>query len=185
MLRAAAAARVPVVALTAGQQLVWNGLALKVLAPLRNPPAGQDHQAEVDGTSVNNTSVVIKATTAVGRVLLTGDVELDAQADLLASGQDLRADVLKVAHHGSRFNAEQFLAAVRPRVAIISVGAHNRYGHPSQHVIDVLIAAGTRVMRTDLNGDVAVAGGPSLQVVARGGKAEAVSSQDSRRQPTR
>ena len=82
--------------------------------------------------------------------------------------------------HGSRFNAEQFIAAVRPRVAIISVGAHNRYGHPSQHVIDALTAAGTRVMRTDLNGDVAVAGGPSLQVVARGSGVTTVSSQDFR-----
>src|SRR2546423_14987595 len=82
--------------------------------------------------------------------------------------------------HGSRFNAEQFIAAVRPRVAIISVGAHNRYGHPSQHVIDALTAAGTRVMRTDLNGDVAVAGGPSLQVVARGSGGTPGSSQDFR-----
>ena len=118
-------------------------------------------------------------------MLLTGDVELDAQADLLASSEDLRADVLKVPHHGSRFNAEQFLAAVRPRIAIISVGAHNRYGHPSQHVIDVLTAAGARVMRTDLNGDVAVAGGPSLQVVVRGGAVTTASGQDFRRELTR
>jgi len=185
VLRVAAAARVPVVALASRQRLAWNGLTLDVLAPMRDPPAVQDHQAEVDGTSVNNTSVVIRATTSVGRVLLTGDVELDAQADLLASNDDLRADVLKVPHHGSRFNDEQFLAAVRPRVAIVSVGAHNRYGHPSRHVIDALTAAGTRVMRTDLNGDVAVAGGNSLQVVARGGEAAAAPSQASRRELTR
>jgi competence protein ComEC len=101
-------------------------------------------------------------------VLLTGDVELDAQADLLANRTDLHADVLKVAHHGSRYNAEEFLAAARPRVAIVSVGAHNRYGHPSQHVLDALTRAGARVLRTDLNGDIAVVGGSSLQVVARG-----------------
>jgi competence protein ComEC len=70
--------------------------------------------------------------------------------------------------HGSRYNAEEFLAAVRPRVAIVSVGAHNSYGHPSQHVLDALTEAGASVMRTDLNGDVAVVGGgPRLQVVAR------------------
>jgi competence protein ComEC len=151
-------------------------LVLDVLAPLRDPPAVQDHRAETDGTSVNNTSVVLRATTTAGRLLLTGDVELDAQADLLTSGTDLRADVLKVPHHGSRFNADQFLAAVRPRVAIVSVGAHNRYGHPSRHVIDALTARGTRVMRTDLNGDVAVVGGPSLRVVARGSTADSPSS---------
>ncbi|MDQ2880238.1 MAG: DNA internalization-related competence protein ComEC/Rec2 [Actinomycetota bacterium] len=168
VLRAAAVARVPVVALTAGQRLSWPGLGLDVLAPLRDPPPVGDHQAEVDGTAVNNTSVVLRATTPAGRVLLTGDVELDAQADLLVTRTDLRADVLKVPHHGSRYNAEEFLAAVRPRVAIVSVGAHNSYGHPSQHVLDALAQEGASVLRTDLNGDVAVVGSPRLQVVSRG-----------------
>jgi competence protein ComEC len=168
VLRSAALARVPVVALTAGQRLFWPGLALDVLAPLRDPPPVGDHQAEVDGTSVNNTSVVLRASTPAGRMLLTGDVELDAQADLLATGTDLQADVLKVPHHGSRYDSEEFLAAVRPRVAIVSVGAHNSYGQPSQHVIDELTGAGAWVMRTDLKGDIAVVGGPRLQVVARG-----------------
>jgi competence protein ComEC len=167
VLRTAALARVPVVALSAGQHLSWPGLVLDVLAPLRDPPPVVDHQAEVDGTAVNNTSVVLRAGTPAGRMLLTGDVELDAQADLLHAGTDLRADVLKVPHHGSRYSAEEFLAAVRPQVAIVSVGAHNSYGQPSQHVLDLLTGAGARVMRTDLKGDIAVVG-PKLQVVAHG-----------------
>jgi competence protein ComEC len=101
VLRTAAMARVPVVTVTAGQRLSWPGLALDVLAPLRDPPPIEDHHAEIDGTEVNNTSVVLRATTPAGKLLLTGDVELDAQADLLASRTDLRADVLKVPHHGS------------------------------------------------------------------------------------
>jgi competence protein ComEC len=169
LLRTTVVAHVPVVAVTAGQRLAWPGLALDVLAPLQDPSPVGDHQAETDGTAVNNTSVVLRATTPAGRVLLTGDVELDAQAELLATRTDLRADVLKVPHHGSRYNAEEFLAAVRPRVAIVSVGARNSYGHPSRHVLDGLTAAGARVLRTDLNGDVAVLGGTRLQVVARGG----------------
>jgi competence protein ComEC len=169
VMRTAAAAGVPVVALTAGQRLVWPGLVLDVLAPLRDPPLLDDRQAQVDGTVVNNTSVVLRATTPAGRLLLTGDVELDAQADLLATHSDLRADVLKVPHHGSSATAAEFLAAVRPRVAIVSVGAHNRYGHPSQHVLHDLTRAGTRVLRTDLEGDVAVVGGSDLRVVTRGG----------------
>lgn len=172
VLRAAAVARVPVVALTAGQRLSWPGLGLDVLAPLRDPPPVEHRQAVVDGTTVNNTSVVLRATTSAGRVLLTGDVELDAQADLLTNRIDLHAEVLKVPHHGSRFNADEFLAVVRPRVAIVSVGARNRYGHPSQHVVDALSKAGTKVMRTDLNGDVAVVGGPTPQVVAHGSGAQ-------------
>jgi competence protein ComEC len=167
VLRTAALARVPVVALSVGQHLSWPGLVLDVLAPLRDPPPVGDHQAEVDGTAVNNTSVVLRAGTPAGRMLLTGDVELDAQADLLHAGTDLRADVLKVPHHGSRYSAEEFLAAVRPQVAIVSVGAHNSYGQPSQHVLDLLTGAGARVMRTDLKGDIAVVG-PKLQVVAHG-----------------
>ena len=70
--------------------------------------------------------------------------------------------------HGSRFNAEEFLATVRPRVAIVSVGAHNSYGHPNQHVLDTLAEKGASVLRTDLDGDIAVAGSPRLQVVSRG-----------------
>ena len=101
VLRVAALARVPVVALTAGQRLSWPGLTLDVLAPLRDPPPVGDYQAAVDSTTVNNTSVVVRANTPAGRMLLTGDVELEAQADLLAAGTDLRADVLKVPHHGS------------------------------------------------------------------------------------
>ncbi|MGH3919361.1 MAG: DNA internalization-related competence protein ComEC/Rec2 [Pseudonocardiaceae bacterium] len=168
VMRATTVAQVPVVAMTAGQRLSWPGLVLDVLAPLRASPAVEDHEAEADGTAVNNTSVVLRATTPAGRVLLTGDVELDAQADLLAARTDLRADVLKVPHHGSRYTAEEFFAAVRPRVAIVSVGARNRYGHPSQHVLNALAEVGSRVTRTDLNGDVAVAaGGTGLQVVER------------------
>jgi competence protein ComEC len=168
VLRVTTAAHVPVVAVTARQRLSWPGLVLDVLAPLQTPASVEDHEAEADGTAVNNASVVLRANTSAGRVLLTGDVELDAQANLLAAGTDLRADVLKVPHHGSRYDAEEFLAAVRPRVAIVSVGAGNSYGHPSQHVLNALAEAGSRVVRTDLNGDVAIAGGPSLQVVTRG-----------------
>lgn len=164
-----AGARVPLVALAAGQRLSWPGLVLDVLAPRRTPPPTSDQDAEVDGTVINNTSVVLRASTPVGRVLLTGDVELEAQADLLASGIDLRADVLKVPHHGSRYTTRGFLAAVRPRVAMISVGAGNSYGHPSRKVLDALAGAGVRTLRTDLDGDIAVTdGGRGLAVVARG-----------------
>jgi competence protein ComEC len=162
-------AHVPVVALTAGRRLTWPGLVLDVLAPLRSPSTSDDHDAEVDGTVVNNSSVVMRASTPAGRVLLTGDVELEAQADLLSAGVDLRADVLKVPHHGSRYTAEAFLHAVRPRVAMISVGADNSYGHPSRQTVAALTSSGTRVLRTDRDGDVAVtAGADGLDVVARG-----------------
>ncbi|HEY2763795.1 MAG TPA: DNA internalization-related competence protein ComEC/Rec2 [Pseudonocardiaceae bacterium] len=174
VVRTTTAARVPLVALTAGQRLTWPGLVLDVLAPRHAPAPSSDHEAEVDGTVVNNTSVVLRAGTPAGRVLLAGDMELDAQADLLAAGIDLRADVLKVPHHGSRYSAEEFLSAVRPRVAMISVGAGNPYGHPSRKVIDALDATGCRVLRTDQQGDVAIARGVAgLEVMARGSARQA------------
>ena len=113
--------------------------------------------------------MVLRARTAFGTALLTGDVELLAQARLLTSGTDLRADVLKVPHHGSRYTDPALLAAVRPRLALVSVGAGNSYRHPNDGVLELLRRSGALVRRTDESGDVAVvatAAGP--QVVARG-----------------
>ncbi|MBB4682516.1 ComEC/Rec2 family competence protein [Amycolatopsis jiangsuensis] len=163
----AAQHRVPLVQLSQGQRLDWPGLSLDVLGPRyasRRSPALQD------GTMINNSSLVLRATTPAGRVLLSGDVELAAQADLLAEGADLRADVLKVPHHGSKYSLPQFLAAVRPRAALISVGADNGYGHPSKSTVDVLGTLGVLVTRTDLDGDTAVLPGDGGPAVARRGE---------------
>jgi beta-lactamase superfamily II metal-dependent hydrolase len=71
------------------------------------------------------------------------------------SGADLGATVLKVAHHGSRHSsASEFLAAVRPTVAVISVGGRNAYGHPARETLQRLAAVGARVLRTDRDGAV-------------------------------
>lgn len=158
---------VPLLELAAGQRLDWPGLSVRVLGP-REVSARQVDGS--DGTSINNTSVVLKAVTAAGRVLLPGDVEFDAQGDLLADDTDLHAEVLKVPHHGSRYSLPGFFAAVAPLIAVISVGAGNRYGHPSKSTIDTLAADGALVARTDSGGDTAVvadAQGP--EVVRRRG----------------
>jgi competence protein ComEC len=151
--RLTAGAGVPLVGLETGQRLRWPGLSIEVLGP-RRPPEPVGEQAA--GTPVNNASLVLRADTAAGRLLLTGDIELAAQAELLGSGVDLRADILKVPHHGSRYSSPEFLAAVRPRVALVSVGAGNRYRHPSLDVIGRLTATGATVVRTDHRGDIAV-----------------------------
>ncbi|GAA4017592.1 ComEC/Rec2 family competence protein [Allokutzneria multivorans] len=148
-----AAAGVPLIELSRGQRLEWPGLALEVLAPLRSP-APRTSETPLPGTVVNDASLVLRAHTPAGRMLLTGDIELATQAELLASTVDVSADVLKVPHHGSRYSLPRFLGAVRPRVALICVGAGNDYGHPSPLVLHSL--AGVRVLRTDLDGDVAV-----------------------------
>jgi competence protein ComEC len=109
----AAKAGVPLLELDIGERLDWPGLGLDVVGPHYVTSRRIDEQ---DGTAINNTSVVLRAETRSGRMLLTGDVELAAQADLLASGADLRAEILKVPHHGSRFSSPGFLSAIAPRV---------------------------------------------------------------------
>ena len=87
--------------------------------------------------------------------LFTGDADAYLEYILLDSGADLHADVLKVGHHGSR-NAmtEEQARALSPRIALIGVGAHNRYGHPTQEALAALDAAGSAVYRTDEDGEV-------------------------------
>ncbi|NMH96716.1 ComEC/Rec2 family competence protein [Pseudonocardia acidicola] len=171
--RQAAGAGAPLVALSAGQRLTWPALTLDVIGPV-HPASWIDPE---DGTAVNDGSLVVRAATPAGSVLLTGDVELAAQADLVASGAPLRADVLKMPHHGSRYSSATFLNAVAPRVALVSVGAGNTYRHPNPGLMDALTRAGVTVRRTDLAGDVAVTApagagdhdpGAALELVSRG-----------------
>jgi competence protein ComEC len=151
--RKAQDAGVPVVQLTTGQRLTWPGLVIEVLAPDEEEvmPA-----AESGGSEVNNASLVLRATTPAGRVLLSGDVELSAQARILGRRMDLSADVIKVPHHGSRYTSPELFAAVHARIALVSVGAGNTYGHPSPFTMRLLARMGALVLRTDTSGDTAI-----------------------------
>lgn len=112
----------------------------------------------ITGTSsdINNNSVVLRVEFGHTAMLLTGDAQAEAEARLLSHGSaDLRADVLKVGHHGSAYSSTpEFLAAIRPRIAIISCGRHNVFGHPSARTLAALDMAGAHVYRTDLDGGV-------------------------------
>jgi competence protein ComEC len=104
-------------------------------------------------------------------VLLTGDAESGEEAWLIAhQPQLLRADVLKVAHHGSRTSSTPaFLRAVRPSLALVSVGAGNMYRHPSPEILQSLAAHGAVTLRTDLHGTVVVrTDGRKIEVEAGG-----------------
>ena len=107
------------------------------------------------------------------RFLLTGDAEAPEEAWLLAHESDaLRADVLKVGHHGSSTSSTaRFLDAVQPRVAVVSVGVGNSYGHPDKSVMQSLLDRGVMVLRTDLLGNVVLrTNGRELEVAANGGR---------------
>jgi competence protein ComEC len=123
-------------------------------------------------SDVNNNSLILRVESAGYVFLLAGDAETEQQHALLAryGPAYLRADVLKVAHHGSAFQEPEFLGAVDASAALVSVAARNDYGHPNPGVLARLAAGGARIMRTDRDGDIAVvvAAGHRLAVVARG-----------------
>jgi competence protein ComEC len=138
------------VAGSAGAVLDVGGVRIAVLGPVW-PASGTRSDA-------NNNSLVLAVATGGFRVLFTGDAETEEQLSLRAADDPglLRADVLKVAHHGSAYQDEGFLEAVAPRVALVSVGADNGYGHPSPVLLARLTRGGARVLRTDRQGDLAV-----------------------------
>lgn len=110
----------------------------------------------------NNGSVVLLVRTPRGSLLLTGDADADAQAAL----PSVRVDVLKVPHHGSRYQLSDYLAGLRPGVALVSVGAGNDYGHPADTTLSLFRSAGTPVLRTDEHGGIAVVTRGQLVAVA-------------------
>jgi len=132
----------------AGQSFTAAGLSFDVLHPGDDPyPRARE----------NNGSLVLRVALAGRTALLSGDIEALAESDLVASGRDLAADVLKVPHHGSRTSSTAaFLARVSPRLGLIGVGRRNRFGHPGADVIERLASARVRTFRTDHDGEVAL-----------------------------
>src|SRR5262249_46212132 len=91
------------------------------------------------------------------RVLFSGDSEAETESRLLEAPNELHADVLKVAHHGSRYaSSDRLLSAASPKWGIISCGKNNDYGHPHKESVQRLVAHGVKLARTDLNGDIVV-----------------------------
>lgn len=105
----------------------------------------------------NDTSLVLRIDYGSTSFLLTGDMESDAERDLVESGANLKADVLQVGHHGSSTSSSYiFLNAVLPKMGIISCGVNNKYGHPHEETLSILRDAGVDVYRTDLLGTITI-----------------------------
>jgi competence protein ComEC len=154
-----------------GETRAWGDLTLQVLGPVPQPPGRQrsDRSTDGDGSGPNNASLVLLVETRGLRLLLAGDVEPEAQHALATAWAGLEVDVLKVPHHGSRHQDLPWLLSLSARLAVVSVGADNGYGHPSDETLEPLSQAGMQLGRTDLDGDLAVVvddGGPRL--VTRG-----------------
>lgn len=138
---------------TAGQQFSLGEANVTILGPI--------HSAE----DSNNSSIVLKVQFGATSFLFTGDAEREEEQDLLNSGADLQSTVLKVGHHGSDTSTSYpFLRAVAPQYAVISVGAGNSYGHPTEEVLSRLRDAGVTTYRTDMQGEItAVSDGQTVR----------------------
>jgi competence protein ComEC len=142
----AKALHIPVIAHVAGEHFEMGGADVRILAPVA--------RSDMQLSRPNDTSLVMKVTYKATSALLEGDAE--RKEENLISQEQPHADLLKVAHHGSATStAADFLAAVQPRFAVISVGARNSYGHPRREVLERLAHAKVGTYRTDTNGAVA------------------------------
>ena len=173
--RVAAAAGTPVTEALVGERRRVGAVTWSVLGPAAERVETMAREDEAvgsgaeEGSAENDASVVVIAESAGVRALLTGDVEPAGQRELLRSGADVRASVLKVPHHGSRYQDQEFLRAVGARLALISVGADNDYGHPAPSTVSDLASTGTSVARTDQAGSIAVVNdGSGLGILTRG-----------------
>lgn len=130
----------------AGNEFYFNGLTVKIIAPIK--------QYDSD---INNNSIVLKIIDGDISFLFTGDIEDTAENDIIESGENISADVLKVAHHGSDSSStENFIESVSPKYAVISVGKFNDYNHPSKSTISLLNNLNIKTYRTDEYGTVII-----------------------------
>jgi competence protein ComEC len=147
----AAQQRIPVNAPIPGTRASVGEAELHVLGPVHHAAVDQDESSQQ-----NDSSLVIMVEVRGLRLLLTGDVEPPGQQAILATGADLRADVLKIPHHGSAQQDPAFFAAPHARLAIASAGVDNDYGHPAPRTVQLARSNGMTVLRTDQDGSVAV-----------------------------
>jgi competence protein ComEC len=138
-----------IVPMQSGKRFAFGGAEIEILAP--SPDYIPLDQPK------NNDSLVMRLTYGARSFLLTGDVERAIEREMLEAGEIRPADVLKVAHHGSRTSStDEFLDAIHPAFAVISAGFENSYGHPHPAIVGRLADRHTEILRTDLNGLITI-----------------------------
>jgi len=137
------------VVLRKGQKIfIGKNLYFEVLAPL------EDFEGKT-AKDYNTSSLVLKMAYGKSTFLFTGDAPISIEKKLVEEGSGISSQVLKISHHGSKTSTSNlFLEKVNPEIAVIQVGKDNRYGHPSQEVLERLAKYGIKVMRTDQAGDI-------------------------------
>jgi competence protein ComEC len=164
---AAAEEGVPVRVPEYGEMRRQGEVTWQVIGPSRDVTGGG---YGADSSDANNASVALLVAVRGVRLLLSGDIEPEAQQLMGRELGELGVDVLKVPHHGSRYQDEEFLSGLGARLAVISVGKDNDYGHPAPETVQLLQDSGMMVRRTDESGDVAV--------VVREGRLQVVTSRE-------
>jgi len=148
VLAEANARRIPVIHRVRGEHFDWAGVRVSVLWPATSEPVR---------AASNDDSVVLRLKDGENSLLLTGDIERAVERSILANGDELAANFLKVPHHGGRTSSTPaFLQAVHPTIAAISVGEANPYGDPSPDAVERIFAEATRLLRTDRDGAVTI-----------------------------
>ncbi len=141
--------KIPLSLIVAGDVLHFGGVSVSALWPM---PAN-----DKNAPSRNNDSIVLRLQYGDRSILMTGDVEREGEAALLSSNNNFRADVVKVAHHGSKTSSTAaFVNVSKPRLAVISVGLTSMFGHPNQEVVERWRAVGAEVLTTGKRGTITV-----------------------------
>ena len=156
-LRIAKNKKIKVVQVKAGDKIqIDENTSISVLFPTENL---------ISENVLNNNSLVTKFTYAIDglkkfSMLLTGDIEEIAEDEIVniyRNTNELQANILKIAHHGSKTSTTQdFLNLVKPQIALIGVGENNSFGHPNKVTLDKLNNLGTKIFRTDLSGEITI-----------------------------
>ena len=120
-----------------------------------------DTKNVISENALNNSSLVFKLNYINYSMLFMGDIEEVAEKQILKKYKNnleiLKADVLKIPHHGSNSSStKEFIEAVRPKIALIGVGENNKFGHPNEQVIERLIDFGVQIYRTDKSGEISI-----------------------------
>ena len=136
--------KIPAVALAAGDKINYLESRFDILSPNEN---------FINSKELNDTVLVALLQSQSAKVLFTGDVGKKIE-DYLINKLDFKVDVLKVAHHGSKYSSgREFLAAILPKISVVEVGK-NSYGHPTEEVLNRLAAVGAAIYRTDRDGTI-------------------------------
>ncbi|NQV88189.1 MAG: MBL fold metallo-hydrolase [Parcubacteria group bacterium] len=137
-----------VIAITGEKVYLSDDVYFDIFAPRKN-------FVDQKLANVHDSMVVAQLHFGSSTIVFSGDMETSLERELVLTGDNLKSDILKIGHHGSKTStSEEFLKAVNPQFAVISVGEGNTYGHPTKEILGRLTSFGIKIFRTDLDGDV-------------------------------